>query len=111
MPKPVAAEASANLGDRAFAVSLRPIEAEKFVMAPERAPRPATFGAVLWFDSVDKPGVYQITLSKEAWIDVIQGDAREINRVFRTKGLPRRAEERPLRSSRRSLDRRDQQCR
>ncbi|WP_296707335.1 hypothetical protein [Rhodoblastus sp.] len=79
---PVASGASVSLGDRAFAVALKPVEAAGFVMEPERAPKPGTFGAVLRFDSVDKAGAYQITLSNEAWIDVVQGGARVKSTAF-----------------------------
>ena len=47
-----------------------------FVLPPERAPKPGTFGAALKLDRVDKPGGYQITLSDEAWLDVVQAGAR-----------------------------------
>ncbi len=42
-------------------------------MALERKPKnDNSFGGVLTFASPSKPGVYQVTLSSEAWIDVIQ---------------------------------------
>ncbi len=39
-----------------------------------RPKKPDTFGGVLEIDAVE-PGLYQITLSDDAWIDVIQNDA------------------------------------
>jgi hypothetical protein len=80
--KAVASGAIVNMEDRGFAMAIKPTEAAGFVMEPERAPRPGTFGGVLNFDAVDKPGAYQITLSKEAWIDVIQGGARVKSTAF-----------------------------
>ena len=43
-------------------------------VAPERAPKPNTFAAVVNVPKLDA-GLYQITLSAEAWIDVAQNGA------------------------------------
>ena len=38
-----------------------------------RTPKdPASFGGFIVIDDVKKPGIYQVALSEEAWIDVIQ---------------------------------------
>jgi hypothetical protein len=60
---------------RAVEVVLAPAAAVAFAMPPERAPKMTdTRGAVL---ALAVPaGVYQITLSAEAWIDVVQDGAR-----------------------------------
>ncbi|CAN7468672.1 hypothetical protein [Mesorhizobium sp. LjRoot246] len=52
-------------------LALVPIEEAGFTLPPERAPASDTFGAVA---SVEVPpdGAIQISLSGEAWIDVIQ---------------------------------------
>lgn len=39
---------------------------------PERAPRDGTFAGFASFKTVSKPGIYIISLSTGAWIDVIQ---------------------------------------
>lgn len=43
----------------------------KLPAAPERAPKPGSFAAILTAPTLE-PGLYQITLSAEAWIDVAQ---------------------------------------
>jgi hypothetical protein len=75
-PKQIDAGANLMLTDQAYVVSLRPTDAAGFVMPPERVPKPGAFGATLAVAAIDKPGLYEITLSDEAWIDVIQNSAR-----------------------------------
>ena len=42
-------------------------------MAPERKPRIEPWhGGMVRFPALARPGIYQITLSDDAWIDVIQ---------------------------------------
>jgi hypothetical protein len=44
-----------------------------FAMPPESKPKPdKALGATLSFSTVTVPGTYQVTLSEEAWIDIIQ---------------------------------------
>jgi hypothetical protein len=73
--KPVAAGAEIPLADLGYAVALVPQESAGFVLPPERAPKPGTFGGVLKISDLPKAGLYEITLSDEAWIDVVQGGA------------------------------------
>jgi hypothetical protein len=55
------------------ALELQPQGSAAFVLPPERQPKsPDSFGGVISFANVPKAGLYQITLSAEAWIDVIQ---------------------------------------
>ena len=69
--KPVAA--GAELGpDQGYAVALVPAES---ALPPERAPKPGAFGGVLKISGLPKAGLYEITLSDEAWIDVVQNGA------------------------------------
>ena len=57
------------------AVALAPTGSVGFRLPPERAPKPDTFGATL--DVADlAAGLYQVTLSDDAWIDVLQRQAR-----------------------------------
>ena len=44
-------------------------------LPPERAPKPGAFGGVLKISGLPKAGLYEITLSDEAWIDVVQNGA------------------------------------
>ena len=61
----------------AESVKLRPMADVAFVLPPERSPKnPNSFGAVVRIEQPGKAGVYQITLSQEAWVDVVQRDAR-----------------------------------
>ncbi len=73
--EPVASGATIAIG-RAYAVALRPTESVAFRLPPERAPKPGAFGATVGVANIEAPGQYQITLSDEAWLDVVQGDAR-----------------------------------
>jgi hypothetical protein len=73
-PKPVDASAEVSVGDVGYVVALVASDAAGFVTPPERAPKAGTFGAVLK-SAIGKPGLYQITLSDEAWIDVVQNGA------------------------------------
>ena len=58
-------------------VSLKPVAEAGFVRPPGRKPKDGTFGAVLKAPPIAVAGTYQITLSDDAWIDVIQ-DGREV---------------------------------
>lgn len=61
---------------QAAAIDLKGMDEVRWTRQPERAPKkPDTHGGVLGIESVSKPGLYQITLSDEAWIDVVQNGA------------------------------------
>ncbi|CCV07858.1 conserved exported hypothetical protein [Mesorhizobium metallidurans STM 2683] len=73
-PAAPAAQSGAALSvGEAADVALAPVDTISFTVPPERAPRAGTFGATA---SVIVPpeGDLQISLSGEAWIDVIQDD-------------------------------------
>jgi hypothetical protein len=53
----------------------------KLPVAPERAPKPDTFAAVLIALKL-APGLYQITLSAEAWVDVAENGKRVKSSAF-----------------------------
>jgi hypothetical protein len=54
-------------------LELQPHASVSFTLPPERQPKSAdSFSGVISFANVPKAGLYQITLSTEAWIDVIQ---------------------------------------
>lgn len=78
--KPAASGASV-VAEQGYAVTLLPADAVKFRVAPERAPKAGSYGAALSVD-IGKPGLYQITLSDEAWLDVVQGDAEVKSTTF-----------------------------
>lgn len=68
-------------------IRLQPASDVSFVMPPERKPRTEQWhGGWLQFPALPKSGIYQITLSEEAWIDVIQngGYARSVGSTGRS---------------------------
>ena len=70
-PTPVAASGEIAVGEKAYRVSLAAGDAVKFAATPERAPKSGTRAGVLTF-AVAKPGVYDVGLSGEGWIDIVQ---------------------------------------
>jgi hypothetical protein len=72
--KPVASGAAIVAG-QGYAVTLVPNESVAFHVPPERALKPGGFGAILALADIDNAGTYEITLSDEARIDAVQGDA------------------------------------
>ena len=56
-------------------VSLAPIEKVHFPQAPERPPAPATYAAVLTLAIPPAAGVYTVSLSAGAWVDVYEDGA------------------------------------
>src|SRR5262245_32204541 len=56
----------------AVTLALDPVELLAFPVPPERAPAAESHGAILRLPPLAKGGLYQITLSDEAWIDVVQ---------------------------------------
>jgi len=57
----------------AFVLQLQPGAEAAFAISPVRKPRTESwFGGVVRVAAPDKPGIYQVTLSDEAWIDVVQ---------------------------------------
>ncbi|MFT4096083.1 MAG: hypothetical protein QM651_03100 [Rhodoblastus sp.] len=69
--------AAIKAGGPAAVVKLRPMVEAAFLQPPERQPKRAdSFGGVVSVGSFPAAGLYQITLSGEAWIDVIQDGQR-----------------------------------
>lgn len=68
--------------DEAILLELKPTKSFQFILTPERAPRPESFTGDVIIAGVAAPGVYQITLSDEAWIDVFENDARMKSTAF-----------------------------
>ena len=83
-PKSVAAGAELTSTESAYLVALVAGDASGFAVAPDRAPKPGAFGGVLK-GVIVKPGLYQITLSDEAWIDVVQNGASVKSKDFSGK--------------------------
>ena len=58
-------------------VALDPQTAVVYPQPPARPPKSSpAFGAVIPAPSVAAPGTYQVTLSEEAWIDLVQNGVR-----------------------------------
>jgi hypothetical protein len=66
----------------AILLDLKPTSSVHFVLTPERPPKPDSFSGDVIIAGVAAPGVYQITLSDEAWIDVFENDARLKSTAF-----------------------------
>jgi hypothetical protein len=63
--------------EQAFALKLMPVADVAFTIPPGGRSKAggATFGGTLTFEAPDKPGLYQVTLSGEGWVDVVQSGA------------------------------------
>lgn len=72
---------------RAFKLLLRASADAEFAMPPERKPRIENWrGGMVRLPAPPQAGVYQVTLSEDAWIDVVQngGYARSIGSTGRS---------------------------
>ena len=69
----VAGETLAALPASALVIRLQPGAQASFEMPPERKPKTEQWhGGMVRWPALAKSGIYQITLSDDAWIDVIQ---------------------------------------
>jgi len=77
-------ETLAAIPKAAFVLQLQPGAEAVFVIPPERKPKAERwFGGAIRLPAVDKPGIYQVTLSEEAWLDIVQ-DGRYARTVGHT---------------------------
>lgn len=58
--------------DGAVRLALAPGSEAAFPVPPQRAPKPDTTAGYLVLHAPASPGVYQVSLSGKAWIDVVQ---------------------------------------
>jgi hypothetical protein len=70
-PHPTIASGGALAVGGAATLQLQPIDNISFAVAPERKPADGTFGGVATIAAL-KAATYQVTLSEDAWIDVVQ---------------------------------------
>jgi hypothetical protein len=71
----------------AFALRLQPASEASFALPPEKTPKTGTwFGGAVWLPSPQKGGIYQVTLSDDAWLDIIQDSrfARSVGHTARS---------------------------
>jgi hypothetical protein len=62
--------------DEGILLALKPTKTFDFFLAPERKPKPDSFSGDIVIFGIPMPGLYQITLSDEAWIDVFENGVR-----------------------------------
>jgi hypothetical protein len=90
-----AGETLAALPTGALVIRLQQGAQASFAMPPERKPRTEQWhGGMVRLPALAKPGIYQITLSDDAWIDVIQN-----GRYARSVGSTGRGDCRGVRKS------------
>jgi hypothetical protein len=94
-PTVKAGETFAVIPKDTFVLRLQAGADTAFAMPPERKPKSEKwFGGIVRLPALDKPGIYQVTLSEEAWIDVVQD-----GRYARSVGSSRRSDCPGLRKS------------
>ncbi len=87
-PKPLAADGALDIGVSGFHVALADGDKFAFSAKPQRAPKPGTHAAALTL-AVKTDGVYDVTLSDEGWIDVVDHGQTIASTAFSgQKGCP-----------------------
>lgn len=71
LEKAASGAARGPLTEQAFALTLVPVKDVGFTIPPAKKNHDG-FGGLVAFAAPEKPGVYQITLSGEGWIDLVQ---------------------------------------
>jgi hypothetical protein len=71
LEKAASGAARGPLTEQAFALTLVPVKDVAFTVQPGKKKQDG-FGGLVAFDAPEKPGVYQVTLSGESWIDLVQ---------------------------------------
>jgi len=64
--------AVASLSPSGMTLALNTVDSAKLPSSPERAPKEGTFAGFLSFNAPPKPGVYTVSLSAGAWVDLVQ---------------------------------------
>jgi hypothetical protein len=59
----------------AVTLTLSPVEGVAFPASPDHKPAAGSFGATISIATIEQGGIYQVTLSDEGWIDVVQAGA------------------------------------
>jgi hypothetical protein len=88
MTGPVTDHAAIGREGGAVELHLADVAEAGFELPPERAPKSGTRGGLLRLEALPA-GTYQVTLSDEAWIDMVQAGARVASIDFSgVKGCP-----------------------
>ena len=75
--------------EKAYELALKPGDAAAFVLPLKKPMAANEYGGVARVAAIPKAGLYQVTLSREAWVDVIQNQARAGTRnVSRQRDCP-----------------------
>ena len=62
--------------DRAVDLTLEPSDKVHFFLPPETTPRPGSYSGEVTFFGVPRPGLYQVSISRNASIDLFENGAR-----------------------------------
>jgi hypothetical protein len=62
--------------DRAVEVELKPVSQVEFFLPPSKPPAAGTYAGEITFFGVPRPGLYQVSLSAPADVDVFENGAR-----------------------------------
>lgn len=71
-----------TMSDEGVLLELKPTKGFDFFLPPERPVKPDSFSGNIVIFGVMNPGVYQVTLSDEAWIDVFENGFRLKSTAF-----------------------------
>jgi hypothetical protein len=71
-PEVSSGDTLAALPTGAVVIRLKPVADAAFDLPPERTSRTGPFGGIVRLPSLARPGIYQVTLSDDAWLDIIQ---------------------------------------
>jgi hypothetical protein len=71
-PTIVSGAALTTLPNDAVILSLQPTDKVSFTLAPERPAKTDGFGAAIALPRLERSGIYQVTLSDDAWVDIVQ---------------------------------------
>jgi hypothetical protein len=71
-----------TMSDEGVLLQLKPTKNFDFFLPPERPPKPDSYSGNIVIFGVMNPGVYQVTLSDEAWIDVFENGFRLKSTAF-----------------------------
>jgi len=87
--QPTPAESEIAPAEKAYQLALKQGDAAVFVLPLKKPMAANEYGGVARVAAIPKAGLYQVTLSREAWVDVIQNQTRAGTRnVSRQRDCP-----------------------